>query len=217
MVDEALARKSDDLLYRLREIHHKWDNLCYVTSWGYSGTILLWHYVELRKTVGPLIDVPVISVNTGKLHYETLEFAIVLTAELDLNTIWARAKAPCPYDPPSPECCNHRKVLPLRDALEPYDAWVTAIRHDQTSTRKDAEVFEEDGYDKIRIAPMLNWTKKECWDFIKAHHLRVNSLHAKYPSIGCEPCTNVPTSDDERSGRWNGARVECGIHKRGGK
>ena len=34
-----------------------------------------------------------------------------------------------------------------------------------------------------------------------------------YTSIGCEPCTQVPFGpDNPRSGRWNGQKLECGIH-----
>ena len=36
-----------------------------------------------------------------------------------------------------------------------------------------------------------------------------------YPSIGCQPCTSLPTdADDPRSGRWAGrGKTECGIHQ----
>jgi phosphoadenosine phosphosulfate reductase len=34
-----------------------------------------------------------------------------------------------------------------------------------------------------------------------------------YTSIGCEPCTSLPFDpDNPRSGRWNGQKLECGIH-----
>jgi 3'-phosphoadenosine 5'-phosphosulfate sulfotransferase (PAPS reductase)/FAD synthetase len=34
-----------------------------------------------------------------------------------------------------------------------------------------------------------------------------------YRSIGCEPCTAIPqVGADPRSGRWGGAKLECGIH-----
>ena len=34
-----------------------------------------------------------------------------------------------------------------------------------------------------------------------------------YTSIGCEPCTSPPLDPDNlRSGRWQGKKLECGIH-----
>jgi phosphoadenosine phosphosulfate reductase len=34
-----------------------------------------------------------------------------------------------------------------------------------------------------------------------------------YTSIGCEPCTALPADpSNERSGRWQGQKLECGIH-----
>lgn len=214
-MDLNLSHKSDDLLCRLHLIHERFGNLCYVTSWGYSGVVLLWHFHELKKTVGPFVDVPVLSVNTGLLHDETMAFAEQLTQAYDLRVTWLRARGVCPHDPPAEECCQWRKVAPLREGLQSFEAWVTAIRHDQATTRKDALVAEDDGYGKIRLAPMLEWTKKECWDFISDNNLLTNPLHEVYPSIGCRPCTNIPTSDNERSGRWQGQREECGIHKKG--
>jgi phosphoadenosine phosphosulfate reductase len=36
-----------------------------------------------------------------------------------------------------------------------------------------------------------------------------------YASVGCQPCTSMPTDpDDPRSGRWVGRdKTECGIHE----
>ena len=34
-----------------------------------------------------------------------------------------------------------------------------------------------------------------------------------YTSIGCEPCTTLPLDPgNPRSGRWQGEKLECGIH-----
>ena len=35
----------------------------------------------------------------------------------------------------SDQCCYDRKIVPLRRALVGYDAWITAIRADQSSHR----------------------------------------------------------------------------------
>ena len=36
------------------------------------------------------------------------------------------------------QCCYDRKIVPLRRALVGYDAWITAIRADQSSHRASA-------------------------------------------------------------------------------
>src|SRR5262249_7226988 len=40
------------------------------------------------------------------------------------------------------QCCHDRKILPLRRAVAGYDAWVSAIRKDQTSDRAHAAVVQ---------------------------------------------------------------------------
>jgi phosphoadenosine phosphosulfate reductase len=50
---------------------------------------------------------------------------------------------------------------------------------------------------------------------MKKHDLPFHPLWEKgFTSIGCEPCTSLPTGEGgERSGRWAGLdKKECGIH-----
>ena len=65
-----------------------------------------------------------------------------------------------------------------------------------------------------KVNPILGWS----WDAVERyadhHRLPRHPLYAKgYTSIGCAPCT-IPmfTAADDRSGRWEGAKVECGLH-----
>ena len=113
-------------------------------------------------------------------------------------------------------CCNLRKVLPLKAALEDYDVWITGIRKKQTQVRNNANLIEfESRFEVIKINPLINWTHDEVWDYIKTHNLPYNPLHDNnYPSIGCKQCTSpVCAGDDDRSGRWKGIRkTECGLH-----
>jgi phosphoadenosine phosphosulfate reductase len=52
------------------------------------------------------------------------------------------------------------------------------------------------------------------WQYAKAHDIPLLSLYeAGYSSIGCEPCTSLPSDpSNPRSGRWQGQKLECGIH-----
>ena len=107
-------------------------------------------------------------------------------------------------------------MLPLRRAVVGYDAWISAIRRDQTADRGRADVVQWDGkFNLVKINPLLSWTKKDVWGFILKHDIPYNPLHDQgYPSIGCWPCTGpVADGEDERAGRWAGTRKkECGLH-----
>lgn len=114
------------------------------------------------------------------------------------------------------QCCHDRKVLPLRNHLVGFDAWISAIRKDQTAHRGSAGVVEWDAKFKlVKVNPLLSWTKKDVWTFILKHDVPYNPLHDQgYPSIGCWPCTKaVCEGEDERAGRWAGTqKKECGLH-----
>jgi phosphoadenosine phosphosulfate reductase len=114
------------------------------------------------------------------------------------------------------QCCYDRKVLPLRRAIVGYDAWISAIRSDQTGDRARADVVGWDAkFNLVKINPLLTWTKKDVWTFIHKYDVPYNPLHDQgYPSIGCWPCTRpVANGEDDRSGRWAGTiKKECGLH-----
>jgi phosphoadenosine phosphosulfate reductase len=113
-------------------------------------------------------------------------------------------------------CCHLRKVVPLRNTLAGYDAWVTGVRRVEAPTRANTPLV---GYDEkhglVKINPLAAWTDEEMQAYIDEHHVLVNPLVAEgYPSIGCRTCTIKPLPGaDPRSGRWAGlAKTECGLH-----
>lgn len=113
-------------------------------------------------------------------------------------------------------CCRLRKLEPLKEALSGRDAWITAIRQDQTLERSSAREIEWDyRWHLVKINPLVRWSKKQVWDYIATHNLPYNPLHDKgYPSIGCTHCTrSVLPGATDRAGRWPGrAKSECGMH-----
>jgi phosphoadenosine phosphosulfate reductase len=115
-------------------------------------------------------------------------------------------------------CCHIRKIEPLKRALSPMDIWITGLRREQSPTRTRVSYAEWDDANKvIKINPLLDWTDKQVWDFIRDNAIPYNTLHDKgFPSIGCQPCTKaVLPGDDIRSGRWwweNPDTKECGLH-----
>jgi len=115
------------------------------------------------------------------------------------------------------QCCFERKVVPLRAAVQGFQAWITAIRRDQTPERANQPIVgPEPKFDGlIKINPLATWSKAQVRDYIRAHDVPTNPLHAMgFPSIGCYPCTRaVSAGEDDRAGRWSGTdKTECGLH-----
>ena len=114
-------------------------------------------------------------------------------------------------------CCQLRKVEPLKEVLAGLQAWITAIRRDQTPARANAACIERDRkFQLIKINPLANWTTREVWNYLLQHDIPYNPLYDQgYRSIGCTPCTTlVQIGEDARAGRWRGkAKTECGLHK----
>lgn len=117
-------------------------------------------------------------------------------------------------------CCQIRKIHPLKRAFAGLDAWICGLRRDQSVTRKDMQLVEwDEGNGLIKVNPLIDWTEKMVWDYIRNHHVPYNKLHDQgFPSIGCQPCTRaVVQGEDLRAGRWwweNPESRECGLHKR---
>jgi phosphoadenosine phosphosulfate reductase len=121
--------------------------------------------------------------------------------------LWAR-------DPD--QCCNLRKVEPLRRKLRELGAWITSIRRDQTSFRKAAHKIEWDAkFGLVKVNPIADWSSKQVWRYLLEHGVPYNPLHDQdYPSIGCTHCTRaIQPGEDARAGRWSGtSKTECGLH-----
>jgi phosphoadenosine phosphosulfate reductase len=113
-------------------------------------------------------------------------------------------------------CCYLRKVVPLERALDPYDAWITGVRREETDARSDTRVVEWDGKRAmVKVNPIVAWSQEQVDDYIADNGVLMNPLvDDGYPSIGCATCTlPVKAGADPRSGRWAGTgKTECGLH-----
>jgi phosphoadenosine phosphosulfate reductase len=114
------------------------------------------------------------------------------------------------------QCCNLRKVEPLRRKLSDLNAWITSIRRDQTADRADAGKIEwDEKFGLVKINPIADWSSKQVCQYIHEHDIPYNPLHDRgYPSIGCTHCTRaIRPGEDIRAGRWAGfSKTECGLH-----
>jgi thioredoxin-dependent adenylylsulfate APS reductase len=128
----------------------------------------------------------------------------------------AAAHGPRLWEREPNRCCELRKMQPLRAELSRWDAWITAIRRDQTPDRATARIVEADAkFGLVKLNPLAAWTTKDVWRHLVENEVPYNPLHDHgYPSIGCQPCTSpVAAGEDPRSGRWRGsAKTECGLH-----
>ena len=134
---------------------------------------------------------------------------ITLRAEGPVKGLWQQS---------TEACCARHKVGPLFDALAGYDTWFTGLRREQSPSRAGLQEVEPfrlpDGKTFRKVSPLARWTTKEVWAYAEAHAIPLLPLYdLGYTSIGCEPCTSLPTDpSNERSGRWGGQKLECGIH-----
>jgi phosphoadenosine phosphosulfate reductase len=154
---------------------------------------------------------------------QTYAYRDELAAAWKLTLINLCADEPSPglWQTSTDACCAKHKVGPLFAALEPYDAWFTGLRRQQSASRAALEQVEHfqlpSGKTLTKVSPLTHWTTEQVWDYAKAHHIPLLPLYdLGYPSIGCEPCTSLPVDGGHpRSGRWQGQKLECGIHIQG--
>lgn len=180
------------------------------------------------------LDVKIISLDTGRLFEETYK-VLARTRErynIPINIYFPNSKevekmvtekGPFSFYESVEnrlECCNIRKVLPLKRALAEQKIWVTGLRNEQSDSRLGLKQVEwDERFDIVKYNPIIDWSFDEVKNFISEHKIPYNVLHDKgYPSIGCAPCTRaVATDQDIRSGRWwweNNSKKECGLHSR---
>jgi len=194
------------------------DRFCVTSS---MGDAVLAH---LAAKVAPGVDV--VFLDTGYHFVETIGTRDAVEATLDVNLITITpvqsvAEQDATYgkdlyktDPDL--CCKLRKVTPLAESLEQYDAWATGLRRAETHNRVIAPVIGWDAKkQKVKVSPLARWSDEQVEEYIADNGVLVNPLvHDGYPSIGCWPCTRrVAPGEDPRSGRWAGTnKTECGIH-----
>lgn len=115
-------------------------------------------------------------------------------------------------------CCHIRKIEPAKRAFKGLDVWISGLRKDQSLNRFNTKLVEWDEVNSLmKVNPLLNWSEKMVWDYIKENEVPYNKLHDKgFPSIGCQPCTrSVKKGEDIRAGRWwweEPEHSECGLH-----
>jgi len=194
------------------------ERFCVTSS---MGDAVLAH---LASKVAPGADV--VFLDTGYHFAETIGTRDAVAATLDVtlvNITPAQSVAEQDvelgerlYERDPDLCCRLRKVIPLEQTLDAYDAWATGLRRDETHNRVVAPVVGwDDKRQMVKVSPLARWSGDDVQRYIADNGVLVNPLqYDGYPSIGCWPCTRrVLPGEDARAGRWSGTgKTECGIH-----
>lgn len=204
-------------------------NVALSVAGGTEGMVVL----DMATRIRP--DLRVFTLDTGRLHQETLDFFDAVERHYGL-TIHR-------YHPDPGQlqrmldafgedlqyrgvnfralCCQIRKLYPMRHALEGMDAYLTGIRREQAATRADAAKAEfDEEYGLVKVNPIVDWSAVQVASYVADHDVPTHPLLDRgFASIGCEPCTRpIEPGEDERAGRWwwesGEVSKECGLHSR---
>ena len=175
--------------------------VAFSTSLGIEDQVIL-HAIATTRA-----PVDVFTLDTGRLFPETLDtiaaseqryglkIRVVAPDPLELERLVARdgihgfrfSKAA------RTSCCEVRKVVPLRRALDGAHSWITGLRREQSAGRSDVPFTVRDwSYGVLKINPLADWSLARLEDYVATNDVPVNALHGKgFPSIGCQPCTRA--------------------------
>jgi phosphoadenosine phosphosulfate reductase len=194
---------------------------CLTCSFQAEDILLLHLTRELRP------NIPVLFLDTGYHFAETYAYRDRIAAEWNLNLInllptrtvaEQELEHGVLYQTAPDHCCALRKVEPLFAAIANYKLWLTGLRREQARSRATLEEIADftlpSGITVRKLSPFADWTTRDIWQSCTHYRIPLLALYDRgYSSIGCEPCTSIPTDpNDPRSGRWAGRKVECGIH-----
>ena len=220
-----LAGKTSELISNLKRIESTYPPAVFACSFGAEDMVLLDAIASNARRI------EVFTLDTGRLPEETQALLEIVRDKYpisirtyfpDAGTIqaWVEQNGPNAFYKSlaqRQQCCQIRKVEPLRRALLGKQSWVTGLRREQSAARQvlGLETWDE-GNSLTKFNPLVDWTNDDVWAYIKTHDVPYNALHDRgYPSIGCAPCTRaVQAGEDVRAGRWwwESTSKECGLH-----
>jgi phosphoadenosine phosphosulfate reductase len=180
------------------------------------------------------LPISVFVLDTGRLHADTLELVDVIKDRygIAVEVYEPRAMAVQAYVQVygrdafyeslelRRNCCDIRKVEPLKRALAGKRAWITGQRREHSAGRAELPEREFDlAHGLVKFNPLASWNEKAVWEYIRQHDVPYNRLYDQgYRSIGCAPCTRPTLPGEEiRAGRWwweAAEHKECGLHRK---
>jgi len=216
---DKLSELENQSIYVIREAHYHFDRLAMLWSIGKDSTTLLW---LCRKAFFGRIPFPVLHIDTSYKFKQIYEFRDEYAERWGLKLLVARneeALARGVSRDSKFECCNLLKTTALKQAIAKYgfDGLLLGIRRDEHGIRAKEryfsprnEQFQWDYQDQppelwdqyksradedthVRIHPLLHWTEKDIWQYVKRENMPFVGLYRakdgkRYRSIGCECC-----------------------------
>lgn len=225
-LEPALAARWHELVARLADARQRHPDAALASSLAAEDMVLT------HAIYGTGLDLEVFTLDTGRLHAETLGVLDAVRERYGREVTVYRPEAGAVerhvaehgayafYESVElrKACCQIRKVEPLKRALAGRGAWITGQRRAQSTTRGELHLEEHDPtFGLYKFNPLAEWSEADVWGVIRALGIPYNPLHDQgYPSIGCEPCTRaIRPGEDLRAGRWwweSSDSKECGLH-----
>ncbi len=220
--EELLNLSSLEMLeWGLKKFEH---NLAFTTSFGIQSSVLL-HLIQSSSLKN---EVKIFWIDTGYLPKETYLYANTLINKLSLNiTILQSEISPAHmealygklWESNKVEDINKyhqiRKVDPLDKALKKYsiNCWGSGVRAQQTINRGKMK-FIELIRDTLSIRPLLGWSQKDIFYYMKEKNLPQHPLFMQgYSTVGDWHSSSAESSNTKgRSTRFGGIKQECGLH-----
>jgi len=223
---DKLSELENQSIYVIREAQYHFGRLAMLWSIGKDSTTLLW---LVRKAFFGEIPFPVLHIDTSYKFAKIYEFRDAYAEKWNLELLVARneeALARGMNHASKLACCNELKTNALKQAIAKYgfDGLLLGIRRDEHGIRAKEryfsprnEQFQWDYQDQppelwdqyksqtsedahVRIHPLLHWTEKDIWEYIKRENIPFVDLYRskdgkRYRSIGCECCCSPIASE----------------------
>lgn len=217
---DNIDRLENESIYLIREAYSKFKDIGMLWSIGKDSTTLLW---LIRKAFFGEVPFPVIHLDTGYKFKEIYEFRDKYAKKWGLDLLVYRneeaIKQGVSPDKGKLECCTELKTNALKQVVDNnhIKALYLGIRRDEHGVRakerffsirdsdfewdykeQSAELWDQhktnvDVDEHFRIHPILGWTEKDIWEYIKRENIPMVNLYfsngkCRYRSIGCETC-----------------------------
>ncbi len=94
------------------------------------------------------------------------------------------------------ECCRKLKTEPLENAIEKYR--IDCLFAGRTRDEKEGGRFVSEGNDHYGVHPILHFTERDIWDYIRKYSLPYCSLYDQgYRKLDCKPCSKIVSEENE--------------------
>lgn len=198
------------------------ENFAVSTSFGVQSAVMLHMITQIKP------NIPVIFIDTNYLFPETYEFKDFLVKKLNLNLITYSSKITKKEQEnrygrlweqglSGLEKYNYiNKIEPMERALRELNikTWFSGIRKQQSDTRNKKNFFEKKN-EITKVYPILEFTDKEIYEYLKKHNLPYHPLYEKgYLTVGDKQLTkSIHEVNNIEELRFNGLKRECGLHE----